>query len=80
VLVDRVAHAFKHVVTRRRDATLTASEVISRPPGVWGEMVLDLSRWDDPIGDVTLDGDREVDLLDVVKRAAAFVRRQTEGR
>jgi hypothetical protein len=44
----------------------------------WDVATWDLSRWDDPIGGVTLDNDRNVDLLDVVKRAVAFLREQPE--
>jgi hypothetical protein len=77
--VDDVAHALKHVTAGRRDnPNLTATEVISRPAGKWGEAVWDLSRWDDPDGGVTFDRDRDVDLLDVVRRATAFLRKQTE--
>lgn len=80
-LVDKVAHAFKHVVTGARDRPdLTAAEVISRPPAYWGHMAWDLSRWGDATGGVTLDNDRGVDLLEVVKRAMAFLRAQTENR
>ena len=53
--VDDVAHAFKHVSAGPRDSpNLTATEVISRPPGKWGEAVWDLSRWDDPHGGARL--------------------------
>jgi hypothetical protein len=76
--VDLVAHAFKHVVGKRGRERLKADQVISRPPGRWGEAVWDLSRWDDPDGGVTLDRDRDVDLLDVVRCATAFLRKQIE--
>jgi hypothetical protein len=77
-LVDDVAHAFKHVVVKRQDPNVkAAAEVISRPPFIWGEAVWDLSRWDDAIGGVTLVGARNIDLLDVVKRAAAYLRSKT---
>lgn len=76
-LVDDVAHAFKHVVVGERSKPrLTAREVISRPPAHWGVAVWDLSRWDDEVGGVTLDRDRDVDLLDVVRRATVFLRGQ----
>ena len=78
-MVDNVAHAFKHVVAGNpKEPRLIVKEVISRPPGKWGEAVWDLSRWDDPDGGVTFDTDRDVDLLDVVRRATAFLRKQTE--
>ena len=77
--VEDVALAFKHVTAGRRDSPrLTDAGAISRPPGKWGEAVWDLSRWDDPDGGVTFDRDRDVDLLDVVRRATAFLRKKTE--
>lgn len=74
--VDRVAHAFKHVRTghKSQGTELKAADVISRPPAVWGEMVWDLSRWDDPTGGVTLDDDRDADVLTIVQRARDFLR------
>jgi hypothetical protein len=74
-LVDQVAHAFKHVVTGNPgDSRLVATEVITRPPAYWGSMVWGLSRWDDADGGVTLDKDHNIDLLEVVRRATAFLR------
>jgi hypothetical protein len=77
-VVDRIAHAFKHVETGHphnpHNKPLSAEGVISRPPayygvsGAWG-----LSRWDDPIGGVTLDGDRQLDVLAAIKGAAEFI-------
>jgi hypothetical protein len=58
----------------RAKPDLTASEVISRPPAYWGSATWDLSRWDDPVGGVTLDKDRNVDVYDVVVEAATFLR------
>jgi hypothetical protein len=79
-IVDDVAHAFKHVIAGNPEKpNLKADDVISRPPafynksGAWG-----LSRWGDPIGGVTLDGDRRVDLLEVVKAARDFLRTKTK--
>ena len=78
-IVDEVAHAFKHVaVGTRANPTLKAAEVISRPPGRLGVMVLDLSRLGDPQGGVTLNSARDLDLLDVVKRAVVFLRQQNK--
>jgi hypothetical protein len=69
-IVNDVGQAFKHVVRgERSNPRMRQSEVIERPPGVWGEMVWDLSRWDDPIGGVTLDSDRNIDLLETVREA-----------
>jgi hypothetical protein len=77
-LVDRVAHAFKHVTSGNQiDERLGSAEVISRPPAVWGSAVWDLSRWDDPIGGVTLNNDRGVDLLGALKRTVDFLRKKT---
>jgi hypothetical protein len=77
-MVDRIAHAFKHVQTGHDkaplDQPLKAEDVIKRPPAIWGEMVWDLSRWDDATGGVTIKNDPERDLLEIVKRAAEFVR------
>jgi hypothetical protein len=83
-LVDRIAHAFKHVQTGHPDdpnlQPLSAAGVIGRPPmyynvsGAYG-----LSRYNDPIGGVTLDGDRRLDVLSAIKGAAQFVRQQFEG-
>ncbi|MDO8399002.1 MAG: hypothetical protein Q7T45_14390 [Bradyrhizobium sp.] len=76
-IVDDTAHAFKHVVAGNpASPDLTAREVISRPPAVWGKMTWDLSRWGDPVGGVTLDKERNVDLYDVVVDATAFLRRK----
>src|SRR5271165_6375857 len=80
-LVDRIAHAFKHVVSGHaaspQKPPLKATEVIARPPGYWGTtMVWGLSRWGDAVGGVTLDEEREIDLLDVLKRTVVFLRTQ----
>jgi hypothetical protein len=76
--VDEVAHAFKHVaVGGRGNPKLRAHEVISRPPFIWGVGVWGKSRWGG--GGVTLDREPDVDLLEVVKRAAAFLRHQLEA-
>jgi hypothetical protein len=80
-LVDRIAHAFKHVVSGHAASPqrplLKATEVIARPPGYWGTtMVWGLSRWGDAVGGVTLDEEREIDLLDVLKRTVVFLRTQ----
>ncbi len=76
--VDRIAHAFKHVSSGHPNAPtnqpLKSEEVISRPAGFWDVAVLGVSRWDDPTGGVTLNTDREFDLLATLKRAATFIR------
>jgi hypothetical protein len=80
-LVDKVAHAFKHVVAGNPKGPdrLEATDVISPPPAILGEMILDLSFLDDFVGGVTLRNDGTVELLDVLTRATAFLRKQTEG-
>jgi hypothetical protein len=79
--VDQVAHAFKHVVAGgRQEPRLRAGDVIPRPPAYWDVSgAWDLSRWDDPVGGVTIDADRTVDLLDTLRRAAEFLRGKTAG-
>jgi hypothetical protein len=79
-LVDRVAHAFKHVQSGHEHSAqqpLAASDVIVRPPGFWDVAYWDLSRWDDPTGGITIKGEHQHDLLIIVKTAAAFLQHQT---
>jgi hypothetical protein len=77
-LVDQMAHAFKHVTSGNPNGKrLLSTDVISRPPAVWGSAVWDLSSWDDPTGGVTLTNDRSVDLLGTLKRTADFLRKKT---
>jgi hypothetical protein len=77
-MIDRIAHAFKHVQTGHDKSALVqplkAEDVIERPPAIWGKAVWELSRWGDSIGGVTIKNDHERDLLEIVKRAAEFVR------
>jgi hypothetical protein len=73
-IANDVGHAFKHVVQgNRNDPRMKASEVISRPPAKWDEAQWDVSAWGDSIGGVTLDSDRNVDLLATVRRAVEFL-------
>ena len=75
--VDEVAHAFKHVVTRRRDnSALNARAIISRPPAIAGVMECRLSMLGDTTGAVTLQEDTTIDLLAVVREAVSFLRAQ----
>ncbi|MDA9506136.1 hypothetical protein XI09_16140 [Bradyrhizobium sp. CCBAU 11386] len=82
-LVDRIAHAFKHVHTGHPAdpnlQPLSAEDVISRPPAVWDRAVWDLSSWDDATGGITLDGDRQLDVLSRIQRAAEFIRLQIKA-
>jgi hypothetical protein len=74
-IVDDVAHSFKHVVAGdRRKPRLTAEQVIPRQPAYYGRAEWDLSNWNDPIGGVTLDRERSVDLLNAAKKAVLFLR------
>lgn len=77
--VDRWAHAFKHVATGHGSTRLLAKSMIARPPAVWGEMVWGLSRWNDSTGGVTLNDNRDVDVLDTVKRAVVFLREKVRN-
>ncbi len=82
--VDRIAHAFKHVETGHPNDTqkppLTASDVIARPPAFFDvSFVWDLSRFDDPIGGVTLRSDTRIDLAQVLQRAYAFLDSKVRG-
>jgi hypothetical protein len=73
--VDRVAHAFKHKETS--DPTLkslSADQVIERPPAVWGTAVWGLSRYDDATGGATIANERQIDVLTSVKEAALFLK------
>ena len=74
-LVDRVAHAFKHVQSMSSNQTsLNVENVLRRPPGAIGEFVIGLSRIGDECGGVTLSENLNHDLLPVVKSAAEFLR------
>jgi hypothetical protein len=79
-IVDDMAHAFKHVVAGNpANPDLTAKEVISRPPGFFDVGYWDLSRFDDPIGGVTLDKNRNIDLYEVLLEAVAFLQGKLES-
>lgn len=81
-LVDRIAHAFKHVQTGNPGdpnlLPLTAEDVIARPPAVWDVAVYDLSNYDDTVGGVTLSSERALDALSAIKGAVQFLRQQSE--
>lgn len=74
-IVDLVAHAFKHVKSDGIDRVF-AADVIPRPPMVWCEAQLDLSRWGDPEGGVTLNRDRAIDLRNALKASVVFAHSQ----
>ena len=67
----------KHVKTgndRSVIRPLKSEEVITRPPVFYGVAVYDLSLFDDAVGGVTIENEPEQDLLEVVKRAAGYLR------
>jgi hypothetical protein len=71
--VDCYAHAFKHVSTGG-PRSLKAGQVFERPAGRTGEMRTGVSRLGDTTGGVSVAGEDVPDLLDDVKKAAAFLR------
>jgi hypothetical protein len=72
--VDDIAHAFKHVkVGNPASPDLRAKEVVSMP-AAFDIATFDAGAFD--VGSVTLESDSTVNVLAVVKEAAAFVRRQ----
>jgi hypothetical protein len=77
-VVDRIARAFKHVGTGNPNSTtnppLKVGDVIGWLPARWGHTAWDLSRWDDDTGGVEIASEQGDDLLDVVRRAADFLR------
>jgi hypothetical protein len=77
-LVDRVAHAFKHVISGNaaspRKQPLKSADVIARPPATPGALIPGLSRAGDAVGGVTVDTQNDVDLLETVQRAVEFIR------
>lgn len=73
-IVDRVAHAAKHV----KIGPLRAAHVVKRPPAVPGVLVPGLSRPGDAVGSVTIWDEAALDLLAIVKRAAEFLRVQID--
>ena len=76
-VVDRIAYALKHSRTGHPDSKLIppldADEVISRPPGFWGTAVWGLSRWGDTVGGVTIQDEVQLDVMQVVTAAIAFL-------
>jgi hypothetical protein len=76
-LVDRVAHAFKHVESdgdTRKGVRLKAKHVTSRPPAIFGQMKFGVSLFGDPVGAVLAEGK---ELLQVVRRAVEFIRQKS---
>lgn len=82
-VVDRVAHAFKHVkagdARNQHISPLRADDVIERPPARCGQMRCGLSRLGDTSGGVTINSETNYDLLRTVKKAAEFLRAKAAG-
>ena len=76
-VVEQVAHAFKHVSTPGYKTPiilpLSNEDVIPRPPCYYNVGYYDLSLIGDPVGGVTLDKYRDIDLLSVIKKATEFL-------
>jgi hypothetical protein len=73
-IVDDVAHAFKHVKAGNpANPDLRAKQVVA-VPGVFDAAVFDGAAFD--VGTVTLENEPGVNVLAVVKEAAAFIRVQ----
>jgi hypothetical protein len=76
-IVDRVAHAFKHVEAgheaSQNNQPLHSQSVFSRPPARAGVMQAGLSYCGDAVGGVEIGNERGRDLLGVAKRALDFV-------
>jgi hypothetical protein len=72
-IVDDVGHAFKHVITTGNPPRLRAKDVISRPPGSAGQFAIGVSRVGDGMGGVTLQDEKSVDLLEILRRAVDFL-------
>jgi len=77
-VVDRVAHAFKHVASGNRNAPynppLDVAAVFSRPPMMAGRAECGVSQCGDTVGGIAIWGEGDSDLLLVVKDAAEFLR------
>jgi len=78
LIVDRVAHAFKHVESAEPGASqnqrLEITSVFSRPPALAGRAQSGVSLAGDTVGGVVIWGKSGSDLLHTVKDAAKFLR------
>ncbi|MGB6326469.1 MAG: hypothetical protein WBG11_12060 [Methylocella sp.] len=83
-IVDRVAHAFKHVKTgddkNKHNRHLLVEHVYSRPQAMCGAMQCGNSRLGDRIGGVALWGEDNSDLLPAVREAVEFLRTKCKNR
>jgi hypothetical protein len=77
-IVDRVAHAFKHVKSGhendKHNRPLSVEHVYSHPPALAGVAQCGISLCGDVTGGVVLWGEDNADLLAIVKEAAEFLR------
>ncbi|MBO0734438.1 MAG: hypothetical protein J2P49_09025, partial [Methylocapsa sp.] len=82
-IVDRVAHAFKHVESGthkdQHNLPLSVKHVYSHPPARLGVLQCGASRLGDPTGKVALWGEENSDLLPVLKEAGEFLRRKARA-
>jgi hypothetical protein len=83
-IVDRVAHAIKHIKSgndkNKHNRSLLVDHVYSRPPAVAGGMQCGVSRLGDRIGGVALWGEDNSDLLPAVREAVEFLRTKCKYR
>jgi len=77
-VIDRVAHAFKHVKSgnknNKHNRPLSVEHVYSRPPALAGVAQCGISLCGDVTGGVSLWGEDNADLLAIVKKAVEFLR------
>jgi hypothetical protein len=74
--IDRIAHAFKHAAYGLK---LKAGDVVERPPFAWRVGRLNLSRWRDTSGGVTLLGKTQFDLLVALNATVAYLQDAIQG-
>lgn len=74
-MVDRVAHAFKHVESDG-EIKVRAIDVVSRPPALAGRAKMGTTLCGDAAGGVTLWNDRDVNMMQVLRDAVAFLESQ----
>lgn len=75
VLIDRVAHAFKHASTGREGGSIDPLKpewVQSRPPAILGEMLLGASILGDGVGDLNIGGAAGTDLYQELLKVQAY--------
>jgi len=81
-LIDRVAHAAKHVQSGNDAASeahkrpLSVDQLIERPPAMFGRAIWGLSVFGDSTGGVQIVREQDSDLLSALKRTMTFLRDQ----